>query len=116
MIQTKEADNIVAISGPPWFDKKCGLYKSTYLRALHTLRNTKSLEENSYYRQDFLKARSSYNNLLAAKKKKFLHELDQKLSNVINSTEFYRSLSYFRPRRLDTSYTEAVNVDRLRTH
>jgi hypothetical protein len=116
MVVKKEMSNLVSTNGPPWFDKQCMNYKSKYLHDVHLLRKNKQTDNYPEHRRAFLDAKSSYNNLLVAKRKKFLFQLENKISNVRNSTEFYRALAYFRTRRLDTNYIETVTVDRFRTH
>jgi hypothetical protein len=54
----------------------------------------------------YLDEKRAYQNLIKAKKLKFMSSLNKNLSNSRNATQFYKALSYYRPKRLSTPNVE----------
>jgi hypothetical protein len=109
MVNTKIMSNMYVSGGPRWFDEKCLKYKKNTRRALRDFRNSKpGTEMHTQNRNRYLDLRRSYDNLLAAKRKKFMLCIQSKLINSRNASDFYRALSTFRPRFTSLSFIEHV--------
>lgn len=92
--------------GPAWFDSKCVYEKKMLLKKLRLFRKDNCNERLISY----INARRSYCNLIKAKKIRFFSNLDTKLSSSRNPHEFYKALSYYRPKRINQLSQEPINL------
>lgn len=94
--------------GPAWFDKKCLIEKKVTLSKLREFRLSRNVETLTKY----LAAKRSYSNLLKAKKIRFTKTLDNNLSQPRNAYQFYRALSYYRPKKFNRPNSQStVSID-----
>jgi hypothetical protein len=112
MIKRRVLSNSSIVNGPAWFDEKCLAFKDICRKALRMYRNTLAgTPENCFNRIKYLESKRSYTNLLEAKKRKFYLNVQQKLTDATNASQFYRALSYFRPKYQNSSNSEYVNPE-----
>jgi hypothetical protein len=81
--------------GPIWFDQKCVHQKTRMRKLLRQLRKEKRNDIIPALTNKYLGEKRAYQNLLKAKKLKFMSSLDKNLSNSRNATQFYKALSYY---------------------
>jgi len=102
--------------GPAWFDKKCAQAKIKTRKSLRELRKDKETKTACETTNKYLEARKIYKSLIKAKRVRFTCKLDNALTNVKNSSEFYRAISYFKPKRANAATSEYVKPDEFKDY
>ncbi|UYV81851.1 hypothetical protein LAZ67_20002691, partial [Cordylochernes scorpioides] len=89
-IETK-ANNLMS---KPWFDHECYIAKKIMKATL-----TKYIKSNrDLDRLEYVKTRNNYTSILNNKKKKYFCEIQEKLNNTYDSSEFWKTIARFRKR------------------
>jgi hypothetical protein len=111
MIRTTANENQILANGPAWFDKKCLSHKLAMKRHLRSFR--KLDRDSSFYcacKLNYLDSKRTYQNLLVAKKKYF-SAVEEKLGCARSPEDFFKALSYFKPKFQSTDSVEYVNLN-----
>ncbi|UYV73670.1 hypothetical protein LAZ67_11000293 [Cordylochernes scorpioides] len=78
----------------PWFDHECYIAKKIMKATL-----TKYIKSNrDLDRLDYVKTRNKYTSIINNKKKKYFCEIQEKLNNTYDSSEFWKTIARFRKR------------------
>ncbi|UYV65703.1 hypothetical protein LAZ67_3005184 [Cordylochernes scorpioides] len=78
----------------PWFDHECYIAKKIMKATL-----TKYIKSNKDLdRLDYVKTRNKYTSIINNKKKKYFCEIQEKLNNTYDSSEFWKTIARFRKR------------------
>lgn len=112
MIVTKMLGPEISLNGPPWFDNKCLQYKIAKNKALRNFRkHNKDSVEYGIVKSLYLDKTRAYMSLLKAKKTKFFANVQTKLSNSKQASDFYKALNIYRPKYLNSSNEEHVTAE-----
>ncbi|UYV84400.1 hypothetical protein LAZ67_X002020 [Cordylochernes scorpioides] len=78
----------------PWFDHECYIAKKIMKATL-----TKYIKSNKDLdRLEYVKTRNKYTSIINNKKKKYFREIQEKLNNTYDSSEFWKTIARFRKR------------------
>ncbi|UYV74155.1 hypothetical protein LAZ67_11002260 [Cordylochernes scorpioides] len=78
----------------PWFDHECYIAKKIMKATL-----TKYIKSNKDLdRLEYVKTRNKYTSIINNKKKKYFCEIQEKLNNTYDSSEFWKTIALFRKR------------------
>ncbi|UYV76509.1 hypothetical protein LAZ67_14000842 [Cordylochernes scorpioides] len=86
-----KANNLLS---KPWFDHECYITKKIMKAAL-----TKYIKSNrDLDRLEYVKTRNKYTSIINNKNKKYFCEIQEKLNNTYDSSEFWKAIARFRKR------------------
>jgi len=102
--------------GPAWFDNNCVQMKKQTRRHLRVFRKTTHPNEITEVKNKYLGYRTIYRNYLKAKRTLYTSKLSNDMTNVRNSRDFYKAISYFNPKKAYSQSSEYVNPSQFKTY
>ncbi|ODM88369.1 LINE-1 reverse transcriptase [Orchesella cincta] len=101
--------------GPRWFENMCHNQKTVVHKKLKRMRAAQPHDRN-VNRLQYISARREYQNLRKAKRTLFENRTIHTLSTAKNGSDFYKALSYFRPKTKPIQKMEYVKPCEFREY
>jgi hypothetical protein len=100
MLRKRKLTGNKIVKGPVWFNSKCLEAKTNLGRARRTLRRAKAKHFNiKEHLQVFIREKKTYSSVLLNTENDFYLDIQSKLNNAKDASQFYKALSLYRNKK-----------------